>query len=226
MIIPNISESIAVLLNEASEIWVAMALISDEGFQYLQEHLNKDAIQHLLVGINLPTPVSVLESMLSALEPPKFDARICFPEDGIFHPKLYLIRINQSYTAILGSGNLTRGGLEANIELGIKVTDQEQCQFLLSWFIGFYKDAYPITPENIEAYRPQFERSSDLSKKAKFNGRIKLKKNFPGITSLENIDFSDRYFKKEHHLAFRPELHKNTSALANNERGNTADRFL
>ena len=55
------------------------------------------------------------------------------------------------------------------------------------------------TPKEIE---------KELKKKRK---SFKLKKPVSITNPLDAIDFSDRYFKKEHHLAFRKELWTNDS---------------
>ncbi|MBM3214156.1 hypothetical protein FJZ36_04495 [Candidatus Poribacteria bacterium] len=40
---------------------------------------------------------------------------------GVFHPKLYLFRDDVRYCAILGSSNLTVGGLQHNIEANLAI---------------------------------------------------------------------------------------------------------
>ena len=59
----KLSSELNQILNECDEIWIAVALISDNGFKYIQENINKSAKQNFLVGIGLPTSPKVLAEL-------------------------------------------------------------------------------------------------------------------------------------------------------------------
>ena len=68
MNIEKLSDELPLLLMEAEEIWIAAALVTDEGFNFIQENIPSGTVQHFLVGIDMLTPVTVLNTMLSMLE--------------------------------------------------------------------------------------------------------------------------------------------------------------
>ncbi len=218
MIITNLKSDFEKLLVTANEIWFAVALIKDSTYDYVQEKINKDCKQNYLVGIDLPTNPKVLRSMQSHLKSEYFEAAI-YKTKSNFHPKVYLFNINNNYNAFVGSANLTDGGLEDNIELNYKITNQEDCLSILNWFNALYKESYPLTEENILTYEEQFNSLEEIEKELKKKRKsFKLKKPVSITNPLDSIDFSDRYFKKEHHLAFRRDLWTNESKEAIDER--------
>lgn len=229
MIVSNLKIGFEEFLHVADEIWFAVALIKDETYDYIQESIKKNCKQHYLVGIDLPTNPIVLRKMKEKLKKDFFDSAI-YKTDNNYHPKVYLFRVKDSYIAFVGSSNLTDGGLEDNVELNYKITNQEECLSILKWFNELNKDTYPLTDENISEYEDQFSLIKEIESQLKKRKRlIKFKKssnNINELAPLDSIDFSDRYFKKEHHLAFRRELWTDSSRSANNERIEVQDRFL
>lgn len=218
MIAEKLKTDIELLLPDAEHLWVAVALVKESAFDFLQTNLKTDCIQHFLVGIDLPTPPSALRKLQSKLEKGVFECAI-YKSSFNFHPKVYVIKTAETYTAFIGSSNLTDGGFENNIELNYKITNQEDCLSILNWFNSLFKEGYPLNDENIGAYESQFETVKDIEEQIKRTRKnIKLKKPNNTTHQLDDIDFSDRYFKKEHHLACRKELHYSDSECAIAER--------
>lgn len=216
MISSNLKIEIESHLNKADELWCAVALVKDNAFEFIQNKINENCIQHYLVGIDLPTPPSVLRVLQTKHQKGIFECAI-YKSNFNYHPKVYLIRSGEKYIAFIGSSNLTDGGLENNIELNYKVTNQEDCVSILNWFNSLYKDGYPLTDENISAYEVEFESIKENEEESKKKRKkIILKK--PSVGPLDEIDFSDRFFKKEHHLAFRKALWFTDSVEAIEER--------
>jgi HKD family nuclease len=137
-------------LQSADELWNAVALVKDSAFDFIQNTISENCIQHYLVGIDLPTPPSVLRIMQSKQKKGLFECAI-YKSNFNFHPKVFLIKSGEKYIAFIGSSNLTDGGLVNNVELNYKVTDQEDCLSILKWFNSLYQDGYPLTDENINA---------------------------------------------------------------------------
>jgi HKD family nuclease len=219
MINSKLIHSLSSALREAEEVWIAVALIKDSAFELFQNEINETCIQHHLVGIDLPTPSSVLRTMQSKQQIGLFDCAI-YKSDFNFHPKVYLIKSEEKYIAFIGSSNLTDGGLVNNVELNYKVTNQEDCLSILKWFNSLYNDGYPLTDENIDEYENKFTAINEIEEQVKQKRKaIVLKKPKASISPLEAIDFTDRYFKKEHHLAFRRDLwfSDNEEAIAERE---------
>jgi len=53
----------------------------------------------------------------------KFESITLKKEEGKVHTKLYYFEYKDSFTAIVGSANITNGGLKTNKELSIKIED-------------------------------------------------------------------------------------------------------
>ncbi|WP_026729629.1 phospholipase D-like domain-containing protein [Flavobacterium denitrificans] len=218
MIISNLKSSFEQLLASTEEIWFSIALVKESTYNYIQETINKNCKQNYLVGIDLPTHPNVLRQMQNKVDKKLFQSAI-YKTEYNFHPKVYLFKENDNYIAFIGSSNLTDGGLEDNVELNYKITNQENCLAILDWFNILYKESFPLTEENILAYEEQFYSVAEIEKELKKKRKnIKLKKTVYATNLLDNIDFSDRFFKKEHHLAFRRELWYNDTKEAISER--------
>lgn len=223
MIITTLSEKLSIGLKDADEVWIATAMISDKGLEFLNAAISPETKRTYMIGIDLPTSVSVLKKILSNLSSGKSAAKIGKPEHGIFHPKLYLIGKDQLLTAYLGSANLTEGGLSNNTELSIEITDQIQCNAILLWFKELYEQGYPLNAENIAIYEDYILAHPPVLGS---RGAIKLKRTNPSKDVLNDINFSDRFFRKEDHLAFRPSNWKNKGHMANRERHDASIRFM
>ncbi|WP_165395975.1 phospholipase D-like domain-containing protein [Flavobacterium sp. J27] len=205
-------------LKKADRLWIAVALVKDSALDFIQTNIKKECIQYYLVGIDLPTPISVLRKLQKKQSKGVYECAI-YKSDFNFHPKVYLIKSGEEYTAFVGSSNLTDGGFENNIEFNYKITNQEDCLYILKWFNSLFNDSYPLTDENINEYEKQFESVKEIEEQLKRKRKsIKLNKPKSINNTLENIDFSDRYFKKEHHLAFRKDLWYSDSEDAIGER--------
>lgn len=98
MIARKLKIDIDPLLKNAEELWFAVALVKEKAFEYIQNTVNENCIQHHLVGIDLPTPPSVLRTMQSKEKKGLFECTI-YKSDFNFHPKVYLIKSNDEYVA-------------------------------------------------------------------------------------------------------------------------------
>ena len=225
MIASTLKEDFDSILENAHELWFAIALVNDLGFDYIQNKLQNHCKQSYLVGIDLPTSPSVLKKMQSKLINDSFRSGI-FKFNANYHPKVYLFKIAGNFIAFIGSSNLTNGGLKNNIELNYKVTNQKHCRDVLTWFENHFKNSYPLTDENIFEYEKQFD-TIELA-----NRTIKQSKSSIKLTKrllhpkLDAIDFSNNFFKEKDHLAFRKALWFSDSAEAIHEREIARDKFL
>jgi hypothetical protein len=68
MVITKLQEYLLPLLDDADEIWIAKALVTDDGYQRIQLALASFR-QHLLNGVDLLTSSSVLYSIRGQLQP-------------------------------------------------------------------------------------------------------------------------------------------------------------
>ncbi|MGA4332313.1 phospholipase D-like domain-containing protein [Ralstonia nicotianae] len=104
------------LERELDKLLVSVAFAKSQGAMVIKSALEKNKEKSLVfVGVrNDITSYQALEILLET------GATLYAVDTGsrttIFHPKIYLARKNQSATAIIGSANLTFGGLHNNIE--------------------------------------------------------------------------------------------------------------
>lgn len=115
---------------DVNELNLSVAFLKLSGLALIKSDLKKmlrnKAQVEFLIGLDFCTtdPDSLLE--LKSLRETYPNLRFfCFSEpnrypSGVFHPKLYLMRNKAGlFTSIVGSSNLTKGGLVGNIELNI-----------------------------------------------------------------------------------------------------------
>lgn len=151
-------------LEKADEVWVAVALMSNDGLEQLfntaKEHISK----HLIVGIDLPTHPKVLNELSKKTRMGKAHAKV-YSNKAYFHPKVYICRIAESYVAFVGSGNATNGGFADNIEMSVRIEDQHTCRELLVWYGKMQKEAQDMTPDFLAIYKAKFEERKILARK-------------------------------------------------------------
>lgn len=204
------------ILRDCEEVWIAAAMISDTGFEFIQQHINPSAKQNYLVGIGLPTSPKVLQSLKDLDENGYFESRIYHKPDRLFHPKVYLFKSNGKITAYVGSGNCTYGGFDKNVEVSIKTDDNNVCENLVQWFKTSFKFSILITDDFLENYRMIYKNRIVRMKDEKKELQILFPENYG--SNLDQMDFINQYFKREHYAAFEGTKPWNTSAAANTER--------
>lgn len=205
------------ILKDCEEVWIAAAMISDSGFDYIQKHINKSAKQNFLVGIGLPTSPDVLEKLKNWEEYESFSSRIYHKSDRLFHPKVYLFKNGEKITAYVGSGNCTIGGFDKNVEVSIKTDDKEVCENLIKWFTTSFKLSKQITEDFLNSYRLIFKNRSARMKEEAQELQVLFSDHENGST-LDQMDFTRHFFKKEHYKAFEGTKPWNTSDHINTER--------
>lgn len=109
---------------ESSVFTAAVAFVKRSGVQHLAEALTRfgerGGVTRIAVGVDLDGTTS--EGLRLLLESVRGDARITVVhnENGsTFHPKVYLFECRPLAELIVGSGNLTSGGLFTNYEAGV-----------------------------------------------------------------------------------------------------------
>ena len=96
----------------------------------------------MLIGIDLPTPITALRKIGSMSSGKNVNARIFYEQDRVFHPKVYIIKNKEAYICYIGSANFTEGGLSKNVELCYKIDNQEECKQIIDWFEKLFTNAY------------------------------------------------------------------------------------
>lgn len=187
-------------LKNADEIWIAVALLNDDGLSFIFEHLNKYVKQHYLIGIDLPTEPKALFRLHKMAEVYDVEVKI-YNGGSTFHPKLYLIKSKGEYCAFIGSANCTNGGMYKNIELTSLFSDQSICLEILEWFNNSYKEGVNLTTKFLEDYSNTF--AARLKRRKEDNLIIKKQKKMLGeeyeATLAQRVSFIKKLeeFKNE-----------------------------
>ena len=186
-------------IRKADEICIAVAMLTDYGLQ-LFDNRDEDCAFEILVGYDLPTQPSALQKLIDK----NVATKIYDIKKQFFHPKLYLFRIDEDWTAFLGSGNCTKGGLLTNIELSLKIEDTDAVQELLDWFETYYKLGTTLEQQWLNEYSLFYAERSDKEKE--LQSITKQFKKATGVTkdkvALNDYNFTGQFFTFEHYDAF------------------------
>lgn len=171
----SVGERTAHLASNADVMNVATGYLYASGFDVLSTALDDVEDINLLFGKVGPTAAEQLKQTLinrlnelettddnrarvqTLYELAKRDSaniRVYQVSQAAFHPKLYQFKCDSdtssSGSAVVGSSNLTRGGMENNVELNIEVREQTQLVYLNDWFENRWEEGSELTEELIE----------------------------------------------------------------------------
>ena len=110
--------------------------IDYDGLSYIFNYLRETGDVRIVVGDLGPVLRIVYERWRDVVR--------VYPD---LHAKLYLLG---NGLAIVGSANLTRGGLYGNVELNVMIRDGELYEELVSYFEGLWRGAKPLTEDYVE----------------------------------------------------------------------------
>lgn len=157
-------------LKTATRFQIAMALISESGLDHFAElldgRLKAGAVGQVLVGTDLPTSPEALARLIQIQQrhPGNFELRRYQPAgDSVFHPKIALFRDSRERAVgIVGSSNLTNGGLAQNVEVNVLVDDASETRLLEKFFVVHWLSsrAKPVSAAWLAAYRKAWARRS------------------------------------------------------------------
>lgn len=136
-------------LARASKFYFGMALVTKSGLDLLhtsiERFLERGGHGSVLFGVDLPTEPEAIESLCTIQTQHKqnFELRRFQPGRTFFHPKLSIFdRHAGAKTAIIGSSNLTGGGLNGNYESNVFVEERKTVQQLLDYFEEHFRGAH------------------------------------------------------------------------------------
>jgi HKD family nuclease len=165
---------LAKVLKKADKARLATAFAHPSGWKYFREGIaHGTAYTYLLTGLEYcQTDPKLLKKWLElqSKNPKRIEAKIASRET-FFHPKVLIVTFAEpeSDFAIVGSGNLSQGGVERNTECSVYVQDKKLIKELACWFdIEFSrKGTVQLTKPGIEAYEPRYNRNKKRLKKLK-----------------------------------------------------------
>jgi len=170
------------LLNQADEAYIAVAFLKIGGLNLLIPFFKEETHFQILCGVNFGiTDPAALSTLLSYADKSTkiLPYLIKLNNKKVFHPKMYLVKKGSTCHIIIGSANLTNGGLNVNDECSLYYQCNETDSIWLE-SLTYFQDC--IGPEKadllgtrvISIYR-------EYSKKQK--ARNALAEEFPDTTN-------------------------------------------
>jgi hypothetical protein len=140
---------------QAASVTLVVAFAKKSGWNTVKKALLSGHAQlEIIVGLNfaITDPAVLTEWLhLKAQDPYRFTIEVA-PTTPVFHPKVILVeRGDGSRFAIVGSGNLTGGGLTTNIECGALIENETHLDELAVWCSRLA--SAPLSEEVAEEYR-------------------------------------------------------------------------
>jgi len=129
--------------------WQGLSAIADP----LEEFLRRGGVVESVFGVDngVTTPEALIYSLYLSEEFPSYNVAAVVPwayRDSIFHPKFLQFDFQARRTLLIGSANLTGGGLLRNHEIGVVVDSPKAANHhrsFQSMWIKYLKDSSPIT---------------------------------------------------------------------------------
>ena len=154
-------------LREAEEIWIVTAFARQSGWRIIRE-----AVRESKASINLICGLSFCQSepdvMRDWLRLGTNAKSFIYIGNKIFHPKVFLIRGKKTQYALIGSGNLTEGGLHGNFECFSYLDKPEAIRQITIWLEKIVQDretCVRLTRSEIASYEKKWKRAADARKK-------------------------------------------------------------
>lgn len=136
-------------LARASKFYLGMALVTKGGLKLvlssIERCLEKRGHGQVLFGIDLPTDPDAIQSLraLQTRYKGNFEVRRFQPGKRFFHPKISaFVGRTGARTAIIGSSNLTGGGLLENYETNVFLNNRRVAQKFIDYFEEHFQGAH------------------------------------------------------------------------------------
>jgi HKD family nuclease len=118
---------LAPAITQSEEIKVAVAFVSRRGFEMIrpqiEDALRLGATLEFLVGLDMnvtePGVLYEIQALSNVFDNVSLYCYVSAKGNVIYHPKMYLLRSGNGATVIIGSSNLTQGGLKGNVEANV-----------------------------------------------------------------------------------------------------------
>ena len=130
----NYEDELARLALDATEIKVAVAFLTAGGLNWLPKA--DTAHTEFIVGIDLR--ITTLDALKMLVEK-GVDVRIFHEQGKMFHPKVIYLNAPDGETLIVGSNNLTSGGIASNHEASLVIHRNEASKEAFDDFLAYFE---------------------------------------------------------------------------------------
>lgn len=172
-------DTLSSAIEQSSDTRIAVAFVSRSGLDLLMPAIHtalwKDAEIEFLVGLDrrVSEPDALLTLHHLSQEQSNLDL-YCYvsrSQTELYHPKVYLTRKEQETTAIVGSSNLTAGGLRRNVEVNVAITGLSHYEFIADTYEAYRRLKFApqrVTPDTdyLQLYKELFAKDKRQHRKA------------------------------------------------------------
>ncbi|GAA8175532.1 hypothetical protein NP0157_05640 [Helicobacter pylori] len=199
-ILSNLNYPTSKVINEglrnSLDTHIAVAFLKYSGVEVIQDaliaSLEKGAEFEIIVGLDFKTTDSKSLRFLLDLNKTYKKLRFyCYGDkennktDIVFHPKIYMFDNGKEKTSIIGSTNLTKGGLENNFEVNTIFTEKKPLYYsqlnAIYNSIKYADSLFTPNEEYLQSYDEVFSAIFKMNKKSQkikaFKKRLKRLKN-------------------------------------------------
>lgn len=172
--------SLKELLKQAKEIRLASAFAHYAGWQHMKDAIeNGGASVYLLTGSEFfQTEPRLLKAWLALMHVKDRHIETRFAaDDPFFHPKVLIVTGGaQRDFAVVGSGNLSNGGLHTNAECSIYTEDAATIGELIKWFGAQFNAGTLLDSDVIDEYERSYKKSQKRRDKLQSEQRTAAKR--------------------------------------------------
>lgn len=156
-------------LRNATRLRLATAFAHMSGWHLLSPAVRQSsARKDLLTGLDFcQTEPTLLREWLKLSRTGQVRACLYPKSSATFHPKVLIVESQNSAFAIVGSGNLSAGGLRDNVECSLYTNNPLIIQQLNEWFEQQITNSFPLTQADIDEYEPKHKAALKASKKVR-----------------------------------------------------------
>jgi hypothetical protein len=194
--VPFINEK---LLAQAEHCYIAVAAISDAGFEFVRSRIHPKCKMEIVTGLDELTSPGVLRNIQRHYQE-RISLRIY--TKNFFHANVYILDLPyRKSVAFVGSGSFTLEGLKDHEELFLKITDPKEIENLKSWFTGYFEFAEYLNEGLVDAYEQVYHANRQREIESRKEKRDFINLHAKGF-NWDQIKFKNQFFKKEDYTTF------------------------
>ena len=211
----QLADELILQIDHSLQMNIAVAFARESGYQIIKKPLNeflkRNGHANFILGLDFQTTEPRVLQELYELSKQGYSLNlICYrgnlERTATYHPKMYLFhQRDDNFTAIIGSSNLTYGGLVSNIEANIKITSPGEKLFseMTETFLKLKLSETKIIPSDdyIKAYSELFIKNKEgrrIIEDKKFSELIQIEKKLkkPTLNSNDLFGWKKLVFEK------------------------------
>ncbi len=211
----QLADELILQIDHSLQMNIAVAFARESGYQIIKKplikFLERNGHTNFILGLDFQTTDPVVLQELYKLSNQGYLLNlICYRGNlegtATYHPKMYLFnQKDNNFTAIIGSSNLTYGGLVSNIEANLKITSPGEKLFseMTETFLKLKLSEKKIIPnaDYIEVYSELYKKHKEgrlITKDKKFLELIQIEKKLkkPTLNSNDLFGWKKLVFEK------------------------------